>query len=101
VVTFSNPAAIKVSASIRDSHRMISGWPPSAPVEHAPVWAGQIQVIGRALSQVVVELAAVELDDLAGIIQDRDHQRTSQVLMAGLPQHAQLLQGPADLGCRP
>jgi hypothetical protein len=53
--------------------------------------AGQIQLVNGALAQVVVELATIQTQHLA-VIHDRDHQRTVEVLVAGLAQDAKGLQ---------
>ena len=64
-------------------------------IEHALMWPRQIQVIDRALAQVVVEFAAVQFQHLV-VIHHRDHQRTVEVFMATFAQDAQGLQAPTD-----
>ena len=58
--------------------------------------AGQVQVIGRAISQVVVDLASVEFGHLAGRIDDREHDGAGEVLMTGGAVQSQALQLAAD-----
>ena len=52
----------------------------------------------RALAQAGRDLAAVQAEHVAREIEDRDHYRTVEVLVAALAQDAELLQPPAHLG---
>ena len=70
----------------------------SAASFHTPAMrTRQIQMIGRALAQVVVDLAAVDLRDLTRRRDDRDHDRAVEMLVTGFAQEPQLLQPAADL----
>jgi transcriptional regulator with XRE-family HTH domain len=55
-------------------------------------------VLGRARAQVVQELAPVHLHHVARLVEDRDHQRAIEVLVAALADQAHLLQARPDVG---
>ncbi|CCW17159.1 hypothetical protein EBBID32_14980 [Sphingobium indicum BiD32] len=62
------------------------------PVEQAPMRTRQVEMIGRALAQIVPDLAAVEVDHDARPVADRHHQAPAQMLMAAVAQHAEPLE---------
>ena len=67
-------------------------------VEHPPVRPRQIKMVGRALPQIVVDFATVEIDHAAFSIEQRHDQRATQVFVPALPQHAQRHQPAAHVG---
>ena len=66
-------------------------------VPHAAVRTGQIQVIRGARAQLVGDLAAVDLGDVPGWGDDRDHDRAVKMLVPGVAQEPEPLQATADL----
>ena len=65
-------------------------------VPHSAPWPRQVQVIFGSGPQIVVDLAPVHLHHFTVEIEDRNHQRSYEVLMPGLlPEDAQLLQASA------
>ena len=65
-------------------------------VPHAAVRSRQIQVQGRARSQIRCDLAAVDLQHVAGFIEYRNHQRAVEVLAPGGAVQPQLREPAAD-----
>jgi hypothetical protein len=56
--------------------------PQSLQIEKATPWPWEVEMSGGSGAEVWRDLAAVELDDVAGGIADRDHQRAVEVLVA-------------------
>ena len=61
-------------------------------VEDAAQRAGQVEMARHAGPRVVREPPAVELDDLAGLVHDRDHERPVEVLVPTRAQEAELFE---------
>src|SRR6185437_13448796 len=72
----------------------------STGVPDAAVRTWEVQVIGRAGTQVIADLAAVDLRDLAGVADHGDHERAVEVLVAGLAQDSHPLKRRTQLRTR-
>ena len=98
-VTCRNPARQNVKASISDSQTITSADAASAPRFHTPAGGPGRYRWGRsARAQVVADLAAVELDHVSGLVEDRDDGQAVEMLMARGAQHAQGLQAAPGHG---
>ena len=69
-------------------------------VPDALVRAGQIQMFGRTLPEVIKELAAIGFHHMAIPIKDRHNDGPGKMLVPALPQEADLLQAPTLLRTR-
>ena len=67
-------------------------------VEDAAQRPGQIEMARRPGPRMVREPTPVELDDVAGLVHDRDHQRPVEMLVAARAQQAELVEAPPQRG---
>ena len=65
-------------------------------VEDSGVWAGQIEMVSSASSEVVSDLSAVDFADVAAFIEDRKHDRAGKMFVAAVAIKAEFLQLSSD-----